>query len=280
MSAYPAWFAEVPDAVADQAAYATACTGSVDANVVHRAARRHHWHQSSSAVQAWAGAAYADATKNCETQRWTALTPLAGVSERSFEFVTHRPVRWLPDPVLKSQCLTARADPDVLRKVAIQVHTSATAASTGRPKALWLGSAPQGDAVATFDSDHMHDIVSAFGLWHFGELPADEFGAILRIVYRLEPSVPLFKPDWRHGYPGFYFACAPTVPGSGLARELQTGQLRCKEWIARATDIDPHRAIVSASCVLPTTAHNHHELPATYWNAVAQEIQHASKSAP
>ena len=280
MSVYPAWYAEVPQIAQDQAAYATACTGSADAEVLHRAARQHHWHQSAAAVQAWTGAPHSEATTNCETHRWTDLAPLAAVSERDFELVTHRVVSWIPDPALKDQCLKGKHDPAVLRKVAIQVHASATAAGAGVPQDLWLGSAPQADGVAAFDSGHMHSVVSVFGLWHFGELPPDDSGAVLRIVYRLGPDVPLFKPDWRHGYPGFYFACAPTVTGSGLARDLQTGELRCKEWIARATDIDPYRDIVSASCVVPAALHNHHELPPAYWNVLAHEIQSANRGAP
>lgn len=280
MSVYPAWFAEVPDGTQDQAAYAMACTGSADAEVLHRAARHHHWHQSAAAVQAWTGASHSEAATSCETHRWFDLTPLAAVSERDFELVTHRVVRWIRDPALKDQCLKARTDPDVLRKVAIQVHASATATGVGTPRALWLGSAPQADGVAAFDSNHMHGVVSAFGLWHFGELPPDEFGAVLRIVYRLGPNVPLFKPDWRHGYPGFYFACARTVMGSGLARDLQTGELRCKEWIARATDIDPYSDIVSASCVLPAALRNHYELPPVYWEVLAREIQGTNGGAP
>lgn len=280
MSAYPAWYAEVPHTTYDQAAHTSVCDGSADAKVVYRAARQHHWHQSAAAIQAWTAAPHAVATTNCETHRWTDLAPLAAVTERDFELVTHRVVRWISDPALKDQCLRARTDPDVLRKVAIQVHASATGTGASVPKALWLGSAPQADGVAAFNSDHVHGVVSAFGLWHFGELPPDDSGAVLRIVYRLRPDVPLFKPDWRHGYPGFYFACAPTVTGSGLARELQSGELRCKEWIARTTDIDPYRDIVSASCVVPTALHNHHELPPAYWNVLAHEIQSANGDAP
>ena len=280
MSVYPTWFAELPDAAQEQAAYASACTGSTDVGTLHRAARQHNWHQSAPAVQAWTEATLAEAKTHCESHRWTDLAPLTAVSERDFELVTHRVVGWIRDPALKGQCLKAKTDPDVLRKLAIQVHDSAKFTKTGLPNALWLGSVPQANGVAAFDADHMHRVVSAFGLWHFGELPPDDAGAVLRIVYRLGSNVPLFKPDWRHGYPGFYFSCAPTVMGSGLARDLQSGELRCKEWIARATDIDPYRDIVSASCVVPAASYNHYELPPAYWNMLAKEIQNANEGAP
>ena len=280
MNAYPAWFAEVPDAAQDQNAYASVCAGSAGAETLHRAARQHNWHQSANEVQIWLQPTHASAKQNCETYRWTNLAPLTAVVERNSEFVTHRVVRWINDPALKDQCLKARADPAVLRRVAIQVHANASTNRAGAPSALWLGSAPEADGVAPFDSTRVHGLISAFGLWHFGELPPDDFGAVLRIVYRLRPNVPLFKPDWRHGYPGFYFACAPSATGSGLTRELQSGQLRCKEWIVRATDIDPYRDIVSASCVVPSALHNHYELPPAYWNGLADEIQSANGGAP
>lgn len=272
MNAFPAWFAEPPDFAADRQAFDKAYGGDDSAGVLHRAARHSNWKQSTPIVQTWTQADHVAATQHCNTNLWDGVAPLTMVSERNAEFVFHRPVRWLPDS-LKTQCLNAMNDPAVLRKVAIQFHAGLPLTGPTSPRAVWLGSITQADNIGPFDPSQIHTVIAAFGLWHFGGLPPDDSGAVLRIVYRLSPEVPLFKPDWRHGYPGFYFAYVPSAPTSGLTRDLRSGQLRCKEWLARATDIDPYRDIVSASCVVPAAMHNHYELPPAYWSGLAQEIK-------
>lgn len=278
MVSYPAWYRENVDLSEDQAAYQGVSSRSTSApEQLHCAARYYNHTQSSSQVQAWTGLDSASATQACSVHRWTG-SKLCTVTAALHS--NHRQLRiWLARyrDVIKPM-LAEPDDPVTLLKAAKNLHRAIVDFD---PESLvWLGDEEELNSIARFDADEVQALMSALGLWHFGEVAAGPEGAILRIRYRLDGSVPLYKPDWRHGYPGFYFACAPHVHGSGQTRDLQTGTLKCKEWVAKMSEIDPNTHIVGAECVLPAKSCNHYDLSAAYIATLAGEMTSYARAHP
>ena len=209
------------------------CSGLVDAAFVHRAARHHNWRRSDTTVQTWTQQVHRDAQRECRTECWDGIRAVIG--PQNVEFVTHKRVQYLNDPALRARILGSMGDSEGLRRAAIEWHKDLR--DTYPNGTLWLGERAEVDAARSFDANSLHAIVAELGLWHFGELNADDSSVVLRLTYRLEDDVQLYKPDWRHGYPYFYFATVPAVIDHGFTRELSTGNLQRKEWIAKISEI-------------------------------------------
>lgn len=262
--ANPNWFSEQADFALDKSAHGLVDKAGGDLSTLHRAARHHNWLQSDKPVQNWTQLPHNDALSECKSNCWVNSIIKGEASEM---LVTHRRVPWLGDPDLIHRVLNEQNDEEALLKIAIILHRNLDA-----DKMLWLGEQEELDLIQQFDSDGLHILLTSLGLWHFGAVPGNDDGAILRITYRLDPGVPLYKPDWRHGYPNFYFACAKHFPKYGMTRDLVSGNLKCKEWIAKVSDIDPYRHIISAKCVIPSTKHNYYEPDQAYWDTLSAEI--------
>jgi len=139
-------------------------------------------------------------------------------------------------------------------------------------KPLWLGNKDQLEARHSWRAESLHDLLADLGLWHFGSVPANVDGAVLRLVYEVDDQVPLFKPDWRHAYPNFYWVAAPSDHAHGLARDLRTGQCHCHEWVTKLGELDPLAHLVEVQCLMPVASRNHYEAPDAYWQALQAEI--------
>lgn len=266
----PGWDSDCDFAV-DQTHHALVSSGTVSEEAVHRASRHHNWMQSSKEIRAWTQAATSEALILCAGKRWQLLA--RAPQQPLMELVTHVALRHLRDEDLRKRILRDRNDAGLLKQAAREWHRQSLAV---RPEhSLWLGERAEADAVSTATAavaEPLHAVIAALGLWHFGELPASQDGAVLRVVYRIDDDVPLFKPDWRHGFPHFYFACAGMYLEAGRTRSLATGQLQCKEWIAKLDSLDARRHLSEAHCVIPQTRHCHYDLPALYWQNLASEI--------
>jgi len=260
----------------DQESHKLVCQGNVSEHSVHRAARHHNWQQSNGAVQTWTRAAEADAIKQCRAAHWQGL---AGVARpRQMELVTHVALSRM-DPDLRQRVLRDQSDSSLLIQAARAWHRDLSARSPER--AVWIGARTEIDSVAAASSrTPVHAVVAALGMWHLGALPAGFDGAVLRVVYRVDEAVLLYKPDWRHGFPNFYFASAAAHTEAGRTRSLTTGQLQCKEWLAKIDTLDAQAHLADAECLVPDTLHNHYDLSPLYWQTIAAEIQHAAKQTP
>lgn len=267
---YPVWYRENVNFNGDREAYQElGRVSQLTPGLLHRAARYYNHAQSSPKVQAWTKLDHESAEQACMENRWSdAIVCKAKIPLHA----NHRELKtWLARyRDLLKPVLAERDNPITLRKVARNLHQAIVDFDPG--SLIWLGDQKELDGIARFDADGVQSLLAALGLWHFGEVSAGDGGAILRITYRLNGSVPLFKPDWRHGYPAFYFACTPGLPESGKTRDLQAGTLKCKEWVAKMSDINPNDHIVGAECVFPAQSRNHYELSKTYIATLAAEI--------
>jgi hypothetical protein len=190
-------------------------------------------------------------------------------------------VHHVRDSELKKRILRDRNDAAGLKQAAQALHRQLVTVTPGR--CLWIGERVEVDSVAAAAkanaAEPLHAVVAALGLWHFGDLPASSDGAVLRVVYRVEQDLALYKPDWRHGFPVFYFACASAHQDAGRTRSLTSGQLQCKEWIAMIDALDPRLHLSEAHCLIPQTHQCHHDLPDLYWQNLAAEIRQGAADA-
>jgi hypothetical protein len=268
----PMWYEDSPDWTTDKSAHDDVVNRKEqDARRLHRAVRHHNWRQDIAAVQEWTRHAHGVSRKLCWSEAWTGLSP---VSPRGpLQLVTHRLLVQLNDADLERQVLANLNDPHQLLLLARRWHQGL---STARPQgAIWLGDKVEVESRVPFEPDRLHDTLSVLGLWHFGLLPAAHAGAVFRLVYEVDNDVPLYKPDWRHGYANFYWASVPKIDSHGLARDLATGTLQCKEWVAKIDQLDARKHLKSAQCLVPNTAHCHYDLPEPFWSTLAHEIQGA-----
>ena len=268
----PDWNSDFDFAV-DQTHHGLVCSGTVSRETVHRAARHHNWKQSSPDVRAWTQTPKAEALSQCISNRWQLLAQASRPAR--MELVTHVAIQHLRDQDLKRRILRDMNDASLLKQAAQEWHRQSVASRAEH--SLWVGERAEIDAVTATASgieEPLHAVVAALGLWHFGELPASKDGAVLRVVYRVDADVDLYKPDWRHGFPHFYFACAGVHLNAGRTRSLSTGQLHCQEWIAKLDSLDARRHLSEAQCVIPQTQHCHYDLQALYWQNLATEIRH------
>lgn len=272
----PHWFTDGADFTGDSDAYVALANGDdADPGALHRAGRHYNWLQSPEPVRSWTRLAHNEAKQACHAHCWSGLSAPTFSSAGQ---VTHRRVQWIRDPELSRRILDERDNPDTLRKAAVRLHR---ALADHNPEGiLWLGDQEELDRRHAFEPEGVQTLLAVLGLWHFGDVSADDSGAVLRIVYRLDAAIPRFKPDWRHGYPNFYFACATDTGESGMTRDLASGHLACKEWVVKLSDIDPHRHIVAARCVIPGAACNHSEPPNVYWQTLTEEIDRYAKAQP
>ena len=268
MIAHPDWYSGNSDFDSDQAAHVQVCNGASEATHVHRAARHHHWRQSDQVVRGLTGLPRAEAAAKCQTSSWTDL--VASAVNRRDALVTHLKVANAGGSSWRKNVHENANNAERLRDLAILWHIESTQKGSGR--ALWLGHERDVNANAPFDADNLHRVIAALGLWHYGEMAADTDGAVLRISYTLDETVQLFKPDWRHAFDAFYFATTPGVAGHGLTRNLQTGDLQCKEWVAPIDKVDPKVHLLSARYMVPSSLHDHYELTSSYWSKVRSEI--------
>jgi hypothetical protein len=193
------------------------------------------------------------------------------------ELVTHVALSRM-DTDLRQRVLRDQNDTNLLTQAARAWHRDLSAKSPHR--AVWIGARSEIDVVAAASPTPVHAVVAALGLWHFGALNAGPDGAVLRVVYRVDEAVPLYKPDWRHGYPYFYFASAAEHSDAGRTRSLTTGQLHCKEWLAKLDSLDAQAHLTEAKCLLPDSLHNHYDLQPLYWQTLATEIQQSIRATP
>lgn len=268
MIEFPDWFSSNADFELDKSAYAQVCQGATTPAPLHRAARHHHWHQSNESVRGMTSLPSGDAKTKCKLSRWQGIV-ISNTGTRA-GLVTHLRVAYQSDEHWKKLVHKNAQSADDLRLLAIAWHQRPQ--SLTERKTLWLTEQIEIDSGSVFDSDSLHRIVAKLGLWHFGEMSNDRDSAVLRIHYRLDNSVPLYKPDWRHAYDAFYFATTPGVEDHGLTRDLQTGDLVCKEWITGIDQLDPARHIVAAQYVVPSTTHCHYDLAPSYWTNVREEV--------
>jgi len=265
----PPWANDPPDHTEDATAYNVVEATTTDETVLHRACRHHNWQQSQTKVQTWTALQPKESKEKCAEEFWSDMTALGTDAEKLV--TTHCRVHYLREDI--KQGLLQAANPEALKRVVQELHSQWQAKA--KP-ALWLAAHDELNQRYPFDSDHLHELVAALGLWHFGIVPGNSAsGSVLRVTYRLPQEVELYKPDWRHGYPNFYFAVCPKEALHGLTRSLEDGELKCKEWIVPLEKIDAEKYIDSVSLVHPEAEQNHYNLPDKYWRAVAAEIHNA-----
>ena len=264
----PPWLDDRPDHGIDAVAYDSVTAMTTDPAVLHRACRHHNWQQSREEVRAWTALPLEASEEMCTQEFWIGMVPADGHAQG---LVTLCRVAFLPASVRQG---IFQATNDVALKKAVQeLHDQWR---DKRKLAVWLADVDELGARHAFDADHLHDVIAVLGLWHFGEVQGNrESGAVLRITYQLPEDVPLYKPDWRHGFPNFYFAVAPTGTPHGLTRSLADGRLSCKEWIVPLEQVDAEQHIIEVNWVHPPTIRDHYQLPVDYWQTVAEEIHQA-----
>lgn len=276
MAKYPVWYEDSPDWATDKSAHDKVVSGEdADAHRLHRAARHHNWLHDSPQVQAWTNLTHRDSQPLCWREAWTNLTPVPPIG--THQLVTHRLVASLKDADLERHVRENLNNPHELLMVARQWHQRESSHSS--PKPIWLGDKLDVESKVPFEPARLHDTASMLGLWHFGYMPADRDGAVIRLVYEVNDDVPLYKPDWRHGYANFYWASVPSVPDHGLARDLSTGTLQCKEWVARLDQLDARKHLKAAQCLVPLTAHSHYDVPEAFWTTLKRDIRIAAGAA-
>lgn len=276
MAPYPVWYEDSPDWAADKSAHEEVLNGDVsDARRLHRAARHHNWSQDCPSVQRWTNLSHGDSQQLCWREAWTGLTPVPPVGVH--QLVTHRLVASLKDADLEKQVLENLHDPRELLMAARQWHQRES--SHPSPRAIWLGDKLDVESKVPFEANRLHDTASILGLWHFGYMPADRTVAVIRLVYEVDDDVPLYKPDWRHGYANFYWASVPSIASHGLARELATGTLQCKEWVARLDQLDARKHLKAAQCLVPLTPHSHYDVSDAFWSTLKMDIRKAAGAA-
>lgn len=228
------------------------CTNEV---LIAAAARYANWMTSSSAVRGWTGHDDRDMRTR---HRLTGLLPVSTTESLSY---THTLLSWLNDP---KKWLKNRDEPTGLIKLARSQHDT----WIGKQKMIWI----------TDQSPATHslvDLMQRLGLYHFRALKAS--GQVVRFCYQLDEACPSFKPDWRHGFDGFYFAGAAAFSTHGMTRSLQDASLACKEWIvaAEAVNVTKHLKAVE---ILDIDRDVQLDAPLpVYWENLKSEISHAAR---
>lgn len=240
----------------DKNAYEQVQSGRCADEVMIAAATRYaSWMTSSSAVRSWTG----HDDRNMRTQnRLNGLLPVSPTDGFSY---THTLLGWLNDP---AKWLKNRDEPTGLLKLARYQHDT----WIGRQKMIWI----------TDESPATHsltDLLQRLGLYHFRALKARQ--QVVRFCYQLDETCPSYKPDWRHGFAGFYFAGATAFPKHGMTRSLQDAGLACKEWVvaAEAVNVSKHLKAVE---VLDVERDVQLDAPLPiYWENLKNEISHATR---
>ncbi|MBN8506428.1 MAG: hypothetical protein J0L58_18330 [Burkholderiales bacterium] len=276
MSADPDWLSK-QDAVADERAWIEVCSdGSLRSpERVCRAARHHNWRTAPEQVQ---GCKVSETTFKARdiAGNWTNTATTSLPTQK--RFVTHALVKWSDDTSTVQQVLQFLKDPlsmprDFLTQVARDFHQY----NVSNSKPLWLAEEDEMKTVVHVGSTDWLERVCALGLFHFlpiSEVPKD---AVLAFVYQLEPGQVMHQPDWRHGYPGFYFAAQPSGLGHGFTRDLRDGQLKAKEWVVPPGQIDPRRHLVHVDVARVGTPMKKDKLPSQYWQVLGDEIAEAAQ---
>lgn len=269
MAPYPVWYEDSPDWAEDKNAHDEVTHRNLfDAQSLHRAVRHHNWLQEDFPVRGWTSQPHKQSQSLCWQETWTNLSPVPSNGTR--QLVTHRLVASLKNVDLEKLVLDNRNDPGELLIAARQWHQRESSLSS--PKAIWLGDRSDVESKVPFVTANLHNTVSILGLWHFGYLPADREGAVIRLVYEVGDDVPLYKPDWRHGYANFYWASVSSIPEHGMTRDLSTGTLQCKEWVARLDQLDARKHLKAAQCLVPEAAHSHYDLTDAFWHQLKLDI--------
>jgi hypothetical protein len=269
MDIWPAWFDPAPNWQLDQTAYESLGNGAgASAHTLHRAVRHHHWHNALNTVQHWTRRAWGNSEENKyqDDLFWHALS--LTVVRKRMRLVNHLLVKRI-DGRLQELIRSPSVDQALILREIRKWQNQVLRRNPKRP--IWVTDKAQVDARSPFSGGGLHALIAALGLWHFGEMNAGVAYAVLRLEYEVDEQVVLFKPDWRHGHPNFYWAQAPHNTDHGLARDLQTGQQICKEWVAPLEQLS--NRLVTAEFVVPVLAHNHHELPVAYWHQVETDIR-------
>ena len=268
----PTWFDEVPDWKADKEAWNSirAKTASADPQNLHRAIRHHNWREAQPPeVQHWINCAMHDiSVMNCRKQYWFNLKP---ISKSNIRFVSHRYIFTLKNLKIKKNILQNHNDRKKLLTYAQEWDR--TIIENDHIAACWLCPKDTIEKIASFDQKNIHTIIASLGLFHFGQVPSGADGAVLRVEYELDADMPLYKPDWRHGYPNFYWATPPQELNHGMTRNLLDGKRICPELIIPFEKLEPQKHLVAAQCVFPKEPYNHYDLPDRYWKQLQSEIK-------
>lgn len=271
----PSWLSE-QDAAADEAAWRHVCADTTfrSPESVCRAARHHNWRHAPIQAQ---GCTYskAAAASRKPLEDWinTCASPLA--AER--RFVTHTLLRWHPDPSTLRWFRQYRQNPDAMpedfRRNAALAFVRHRIENT-RP--LWLADEAEMENLAPLATSDWLERVASLGLFGFLPITTEPDDAILAIVFSLRAGQVLHQPDWRHGYPSFYFAAQPQGKGHGLTRDLRNGQLVAKEWVLAAVELEDPTQLKHAQVGYVKTAMQRDSLPALYWQALGDDIAKAA----
>lgn len=199
-------------------------------------------------------------SENRTAQRLFGLIPAESASQMVY---THALPKWLNG---SAQWLALRDDGPALRELAErQLQTW-----TKRQKMCWV--TDQSPTPLSLD-----DLLQRLGLFHFGPLRAGE--SVVRFCYRLDQNCPSYKPDWRHGFDGFYFASAAAFDAHGMTRSLQDASLACKEWVLATENINVSKHLHTVEVVDCKTDVYLDAPPITYWENLKNEIMQGQRSA-
>ena len=262
------------DATADEAAYRQLAPTVGNEAALCRAARHHNWAQSDADVQQWTRSDEASSKSLCRSNIWANARPTA---QGSVRYVNHIRRSWL-DPRVQQDMDACLHDAARLRELFIHQHTVWTADHRKR-NLFWLAELAEVDKRASFAPTTVAAVAQALGLYHMGVLGTEATAGIVRLTYEFSPQFDLFKPDWRHGYPEFYFAVAPAALPHGLARSLVDGRLDCREWVIPLREVEAEN-LVDVSYQISATEFDASDLPVTYWSGLRAEIIAAKPVAP
>lgn len=117
------------------------------------------------------------------------------------------------------------------------------------------------------------------GLYHFGQLTLDV--PLVAFHLRTRQAIEVIKPTWAHAFANWYFDPAPEgcyqSPAHGLARCLETGELRRKEWVVRPEQMATAFEVVSVHLSHEVDDVNpmpdFHQLGANYWGNVEARVK-------
>lgn len=240
----------------DRNAYEQVQSGRCTDEVMIAAATRYaNWMTSGAAVRSWTSH---DDPGVRTLNRLNGLRPVSTTQGISYN---HRLLGWLND---SPKWLKNRDEPSELLRLARFQHE----AWVDQQRMIWI----------TDQSPATHsltDLLQRLGLYHFRALKARQ--QVVRFCYQLDETCPSYKPDWRHGFDGFYFAGATAFPTHGMTRSLQDAGLACKEWIvaAEAVNVTKHLKAVE---VLDIEHDVQLDAPLPiYWENLKNEITHATR---
>jgi len=112
-------------------------------------------------------------------------------------------------------------------------------------------------------------------LYHFRALKAKQ--QVVRFCYQLDETCHSYKPDWRHGFDGFYFAAATAFPIHGMTRSLQDARLACTEWVVAAEVVNVAKHLAAVEILDMEHDVQLDAPPPIYWENLKNEISHATR---